>query len=307
MARETIPPPLRGLLEVAQVPGSVAVVRARGRWVPVLLEDLARDTNVILVLDGRYDPLGAAESAQTTASTALDGHVAAADPHPGYVSTAEGAALQGAAEATAAAALAAHAASASPHALPAVKPTGYGIQIWNKISAGLPTTVSFIANQLTADLCIERWGRTYTAAVIQVSTAVAATSGRLALYSWDGVAPEALLWTSASVDTTTTGIKTPTFAAGTWTTAGNVYKDGSGNFKPPVGTAFCLAWVAQGGGPTVIGVANTEHAAHGTSTTTLFAAQCVGWSVGSVSGALPDPFGTPAIVTTGMPMYGLVY
>ncbi len=51
-----------------------------------------------------YDPRGSADAALASATVALAAHVAAADPHPGYVTTAEGAAL-----------VAAHVGDSDPH------------------------------------------------------------------------------------------------------------------------------------------------------------------------------------------------
>ncbi len=91
---------------------------------------------------------------------------------------------------------------------------------------------------------------TYDAIVFEIANSVAGAACLVGLYApgSDG-RPASLLWTSASIDVSTLGVFTKTFASdGTWQAAGASYKDGSNRLVLRRGQAIYAAWARNNTG-----------------------------------------------------------
>lgn len=143
------------------------------------------------------------------------------------------------------------------------------------------------------------WDRPGTYDQITANVVVGAASGSLRHYLYESDtngAPGALLWSSGDISATVTGSRALAFSAGTWTSAGDAYKDGSNNFILRPGQKVWYGTQAENGAPLTI------RSVPGAS------ARLLGYATGAPAGTdaisiyyrdvayasgLPDPFGTP--------------
>jgi len=160
----------------------------------------------------------------------------------------------------------------------------------------------------------ERQGVVYDALTAEPVTVAAGAAARVALYSAHATTglPNALLWYGAEEDWSSGGgaggvRRVSLFSAGTWTTAGDAYKDGSSRFIPPRGmTAWKVFARNTTGAPQTRTFGSGGGRSLGVISSTSGAAKYLGVSVAyTYASGFPDPYGTPTPFTSGQPVLPL--
>jgi hypothetical protein len=181
---------------------------------------------------------------------------------------------------------------------------GCGIEYMESVKSSQPTQATG-GNRITYSLHYQEGSdQAYSAITVTVATAVSGSNMHTMLYSLSpNSEPQDLLWTSEITPTTTIGPKTMDFVSGTWTLAGDEFKDANGNLFLPYGKSVWKAHFPDSGNSwRCVGFPRSLGRPVDAASSPI-----VGyWQTASFP-AIPDPAVPSNNLTTSLPMMVLKY
>jgi hypothetical protein len=194
---------------------------------------------------------------------------------------------------------------------PPLRPTFSGgqITVWDQLISSTNGTQGLLGDIIRYQPhWEEKDSSIYDAVIFRQTAGTAGSQSRVALFlAGSNGNPNELLWSSAVVDTSAGAQYAALFSAGTFTTLGNTYKDGSNRFVFTRGTRIWKAWMRNTtGAPSMQVMGSSTARGLGWSATSLQSAAFTGFSSARTFAlGFPDP--APALTDelTNVPILGL--